>query len=41
MEGRIQGDIWYIEHWSFGLNLYIIYIYRAAANALHGEENAY
>lgn len=39
MEGRIQGDIWYIEHWSFGLDLYIIY--KTVANALHGEENAY
>ena len=39
MEGRILGDIWYIEHWSFGLDLYIIY--RTVANALHGEENAY
>ena len=39
MEGRIQGDIWYIEHWSFGLDLFIIY--KTVANALHGEENAY
>ena len=39
MEGRILGDIWYIEHWSFGLDLYIIY--KTVANALHGEENAY
>lgn len=34
MEGRIQGDIWYIEHRSFGLDLYIIY--KTVANALHG-----
>ena len=39
MEGRIRGDIWYIEHWSFGLDLYIIY--KTVANALHGEKNAY
>lgn len=39
MEGRILGDIWYIEHWSFGLDLFIIY--KTVANALHGEENAY
>lgn len=39
MEGRIKGDIWYIEHWNFGLDLYIIY--KTIANALHGEENAY
>ena len=39
MEGRIRGDIWYIEHWSFWLDLYIIY--KTVANALHGEKNAY
>lgn len=39
MEGRIQGDIWYIEHWNFWLDLYIIY--KTVANALHGEDNAY
>lgn len=39
MEGRIKGDIWYIEHWSFWLDLYIIY--KTVANALHGEKNAY
>lgn len=25
MEGRVAGDLWYIEHWRFGLDLYIIY----------------
>lgn len=39
MEDRIQSDIWYIEHRSFGLDLYIIY--KTVANALYGEENAY
>lgn len=39
MEGRIKGDIWYIEHWSFWLDLYIIY--KTVANAIHGEKNAY
>ena len=39
MEGRIRGDIWYIEHWNFGLDLYIIY--KTVANALHGDKNAY
>lgn len=24
MEGRIRQDIWYIEHWSFALDIYII-----------------
>lgn len=39
MEGRIKGDIWYIEHWSFWLDLYIIY--KTVANAVQGEKNAY
>ena len=39
MEGRIRGDIWYIEHWSFWLDLYIIY--KTVANVFHGEKNAY
>lgn len=39
MEGRVSGDIWYIEHWSFWLDLYIIY--KTVANAIRGEKNAY
>ena len=39
MEGRIRGDIWYIEHWSFGLDLFIIY--KTVMNAIHGEKKAY
>lgn len=39
MEGRIKGDIWYIEHWSFWLDLYIIY--KTVANVFKGEEKAY
>ena len=39
MEGRIRGDIWYIEHWTFWLDLYIIF--KTVANAVHGEKNAY
>lgn len=39
MEGRIRGDIWYIEHWNFWLDIYIIY--KTVANAVHGEKNAY
>lgn len=39
MEGRIKGDIYYIEHWSFGLDLYIIY--KTVANVFKGEKNAY
>ena len=39
MEGRVQRDIWYIEHWSFALDLFIIW--KTVYNAIHGEENAY
>lgn len=39
MEGRIKGDIWYIEHWSFGLDLFIIY--KTVANAIKGDAEAY
>lgn len=39
MEGRIQKDIWYIEHWSFALDLFLIW--KTVYNAIHGEENAY
>lgn len=39
MEGRVKGDIWYIEHWSFGLDLYIMY--RTIANVIHGDKEAY
>ncbi len=39
MEGRIKGDIWYIEHWSFWLDLYIIY--KTVANAIKGDDEAY
>ena len=39
MEGRIQKDIWYIEHWTFALDLFIIW--KTIYNAIHGEENAY
>lgn len=39
MEGRVKGDIWYIEHWSFSLDLYIIY--KTVANAVKGDDEAY
>lgn len=39
MEGRIKKDIWYIEHWTFSLDLFIIW--KTVYNAIHGEENAY
>ena len=39
MEGRVRGDIYYIEHWSLWLDLYIIY--KTVANALKGDKEAY
>ena len=39
MEGRVKGDIWYMEHWSFWLDLYIIF--RTIYNAIVGDKNAY
>ena len=39
MEGRIRGDIWYLEHWSFDLDLYIVY--KTIVNIFKGEKNAY
>ena len=39
MEGRVEGDIWYIEHWSIGLDLYIIY--RTVYNVIRGDKEAY
>ncbi len=39
MEGRVQRDIWYIEHWTFMLDIYIIY--KTVANAVRGEKEAY
>lgn len=39
MEGRIEGDIWYIEHWSMELDIYIMY--RTVANVIQGDKEAY
>jgi putative colanic acid biosynthesis UDP-glucose lipid carrier transferase len=39
MEGRVDHDIWYIENWSFLLDLKIIYL--TIYNMISGEENAY
>ena len=39
IEGRVKGDIWYIEHWSLWLDLLIIY--KTITNVFHGEEKAY
>lgn len=39
MEGRVQRDVWYLEHWTFLLDLYIIY--KTVRNAVQGEKEAY
>lgn len=39
MEGRIKADIWYMEHWSFLLDLYIVY--KTVTNTLHKDRKAY
>lgn len=39
MEGRIKGDIWYIEHWNFWLDIYIIF--KTVATAIAGDKKAY
>lgn len=39
MVGRVEADIWYMEHWSFLLDLFIIY--KTFANVVKGEKEAY
>lgn len=39
MEGRVEHDIWYIENWSFLLDLKIIW--KTVSNVFHGEKNAF
>ena len=39
MEGRVKHDIYYIENWSFLLDLKIIWL--TVWNMIRGEENAY
>ncbi|MCH5325663.1 MAG: undecaprenyl-phosphate glucose phosphotransferase [Duncaniella sp.] len=39
MQKRVEHDIWYIEHWSFLLDIKIII--RTIINAFSSEENAY
>lgn len=39
MERRVEFDVWYIENWSFLLDLKIIA--RTVINAVSGEENAF
>lgn len=39
MEGRVRADVWYIENWSFWLDVKIIIL--TIINMLRGEENAF
>ncbi|MGM9803572.1 MAG: undecaprenyl-phosphate glucose phosphotransferase [Muribaculaceae bacterium] len=39
MDGRVKGDIWYMEHWNMWLDLYIIL--KTIYNAIAGDKNAY
>lgn len=39
MEGRVEHDIWYIENWSFLLDVKIIWM--TVANVFQGEKNAF
>lgn len=39
MEGRVEHDIWYIENWSFLLDLKIIWL--TVVNVFRGEKNAF
>lgn len=39
MEGRVKRDVWYIENWSFFLDLKIIVV--TVMNMFKGEKNAY
>jgi putative colanic acid biosynthesis UDP-glucose lipid carrier transferase len=39
MEDRVDHDIWYIENWSFLLDLKIVYL--TVFNVFRGEKNAY
>ncbi len=35
----VQRDIWYIEHWTFLLDLYIMY--KTVYNVIRGDKEAY
>lgn len=39
MRRRVEKDIWYIEHWSFGLDIQIIF--KTVSDAIHGDDKAY
>lgn len=39
MRRRVEKDIWYIEHWSFWLDIQIII--KTVSDAIHGDDKAY
>ncbi len=39
MENRVKYDLWYIHHWSFGLDLFIIY--KTIEGCFHKDKKAY
>ncbi|MDR3137755.1 MAG: undecaprenyl-phosphate glucose phosphotransferase [Tannerellaceae bacterium] len=39
MEGRVKRDVWYIENWSFFLDVKIVFV--TILNVFRGEKNAY
>jgi putative colanic acid biosynthesis UDP-glucose lipid carrier transferase len=39
MEGRVKRDVWYIENWSFLLDMRIVFV--TILNVFRGERNAY
>lgn len=39
MEGRVKRDVWYIENWSFLLDLKIVFV--TVINMFKGDKNAY
>ena len=39
MQHRVEYDIWYLENWTFFLDIYILY--KTFINMIKGEKNAY
>ena len=39
MERRVEYDVWYIENWTFFLDMKIVV--RTVLNAIQGEKNAF
>ena len=39
MKRRVEKDIWYIEHWSFWLDIQIMM--KTITDVIHGDDKAY